>query len=121
LPTSDTARLRGGELNAAVTSALVGVHTDHLGRGPRTASTFHQGNVLVTLMYEVLTPAERTLARNAHTDAVAQTRHLFQMTMETEFRAAVERLTGRKVVAFISGNQFSPDVAAEIFILDKPL
>ena len=27
-------RLRGGELNAAVTSALVGIHNVHLGRGP---------------------------------------------------------------------------------------
>lgn len=121
MPTSDTEQLRGGELNAALTSALVGIHTDHLGRGPKTASTFHQGNVLVTLMHDVLTPAERTLARNAHIDAITQLRHLFQVAMEDEFRAAVERLTGRKVVAFISGNQFSPDVAAEIFILDEPL
>jgi hypothetical protein len=30
-------RLKGGELNAAVTSALVGIHTEHLGRGPRSA------------------------------------------------------------------------------------
>ena len=39
-------RLTGGELNAAITSALAGIHTEHLGRGPRTASTFHYGNVL---------------------------------------------------------------------------
>ena len=37
-------RLRGGELNAALTSALVGIHTNYLGRGPKTASTFYQGN-----------------------------------------------------------------------------
>jgi hypothetical protein len=33
--------LQGGELNAAVTSALVGIHNQYLGRGPKTASTFH--------------------------------------------------------------------------------
>jgi len=32
--------------------------------------------------------------------------------------AAVERLTGRHVVAFISGNHIDPDSSAELFILD---
>jgi uncharacterized protein YbcI len=41
--------------------------------------------------------------------------------MEADFRAAVERLTGRKVLAFLSGHQIEPDVAAAIFILDEEL
>ncbi len=114
-------QLTGGELNAAITSALVGIQTDHLGRGPKTASTFHYGNVVVTLMNEVMTPAEKTLARTDKGDAVIQMRHLFQETMEADFRAAVERLTGRNVLAFISGNHVDPDVAAETFVLDAPL
>ncbi|HVW17987.1 MAG TPA: Na-translocating system protein MpsC family protein [Solirubrobacteraceae bacterium] len=118
---AEHAPLPRGELNAAITSALIGIHTKHLGRGPKTASTFYHGNVLVTLMYEVLTPAERTLTRTGRTDAVNSMRHLFQETMESDFRDAVERLTGRKVVAFISGNYLDPDIAAEMFILDKPL
>ena len=48
-------------------------------------------------------------------------RHLFQETMEADFREAVERLTGRKVLAIISGNHIDPDIAAEVFILDAPL
>jgi uncharacterized protein YbcI len=118
---SESARLRGGELNAAVTSALVGIHTEYLGRGPRSASTFHYGNVLVTLMHDVLTHAERSLTRRKQTEAVNNIRHLFQETMEADFRAAVERLTGRRVTAFISGNHLDPDVAAEVFILNEPL
>jgi uncharacterized protein YbcI len=113
--------LKGGELNAAVTSALVGIQTEFLGRGPRSASTFHHGNVLVTLMHDVLTNAEKSLARTNRGEAVSHIRHLFQQTMEAEFRAAVERLTDRKVIAFISGNQIDPDIAAELFILDEPL
>jgi uncharacterized protein YbcI len=113
--------LTGGELNAAITSALVGIHNEHLGRGPKTASTFHYGNVVVTLMNEVMTPAEKALARSANADAVAHMRHLFQEMMEADFTAAVERLTGRNVIAFISGNDVDPDVAAETFILDSPL
>ena len=117
----DTQQLRGGELNAAVTSALVGIHTQHLGRGPTTASTFHYRNVLVTLMHDVLTHAERALSRNDHAEPVRHIRGLFQRAMEDDFREAVERLTGRRVIAFISGNQLDPDVAAELFVLDEPL
>src|SRR3954451_23936283 len=102
--TASTSPLRGGELNAAITSAMVGIHNAHLGRGPKTASTFHQGNVVVTLMNDVMTPAEKVLAKSARGEAVTSMRHLFQGVMETEFSAAIERLTGRKVTAFISGN-----------------
>jgi hypothetical protein len=35
----DPTQLKGGELNAALTSALVGIQTRYLGRGPKTAST----------------------------------------------------------------------------------
>lgn len=111
---------RGGELNAAVTSAIVGIHTHHLGRGPRTASTFHHGSVLVTLMHDVLTRAEKSLGQANHSDAIHRTRHLFQEAMEADFREAVERLTGRRVIAFISGNHLVPDIAVELFILDGP-
>ena len=113
--------LKGGELNAAVTRALVGIHTEYLGRGPRSSSTIHYGNVIVTLMRDVLSHAEKSLARTSRGEAVKQMRQLFQGTMEADFRAAVERLTGRKVIAFISGNQLDPDIAAELFIVDAPL
>lgn len=112
---------RGGELNAAVTSALVGIYHHHLGRGPKTASTFHHGNVVVTLMHEVLTRAERSLIDSRRADVVHQTRHLFQEAMEADFREAIERLTGRTVTTFISGDNVESDLAAELFILDEPL
>jgi uncharacterized protein YbcI len=113
--------LVGGELNAAVTRALVGIHHDYLGRGPSTASTFHYENVIVTLMYDVLTRADKKISESSRMDAVNTIRHLYQETMEGDFTAAIETLTGRKVVAFISGNHAAPDIASELFILDSPL
>lgn len=113
--------LSGGELNAAITSALVGIHNEYLGRGPRTASTFHNGNVVVTLMHDVLTRAERSLKSNQQQEEVVHMRHLFQGAMAGDARTAVERLTRRKVDAFISGNHIDPDVGAEIFLLDESL
>ena len=113
--------LEGGELNQMITSALVGIHNKYLGRGPRSASTFYHDNVVVTLMHGVLTHAEKTLSKTNQGETVNQIRHLFQQTMHADFHEAIERLTGRRVVAFISGNNLDPDVAAEVFILDRPV
>ena len=46
-------------------------------------------------------------------------RRAFQNTMRDDLIAAVERLTGRIVEAFLSDNLHEPDVAVEIFLL-KP-
>jgi uncharacterized protein YbcI len=118
---ADTVNLRGGELNAALTSAAVGIYRMHLGRGPTSACTLHHDDVVTVVMREVMTPAERTLAQSGSRHDVTNMRRLFQATMETDFRVAVERLTDRKVVAFISANNVDLDVAVETFILDAPL
>ena len=44
------------------------------------------------------------------------TRQLFQMAMRASFSAAVEEITGRKVVQFMSQVAFDPDMAAEVFV-----
>ena len=49
---------------------------------------------------------------------MSEARGLFRQEMEADLRAVVERLTGRKVLAFLSANHIEPDVAAAIFILD---
>jgi uncharacterized protein YbcI len=113
--------LSAGELNAALASAVVGIYRTHLGRGPRSASTLHNGDVVTVIMREVMTHAEKTLAQSGSWLDVTNMRRLFQATMETDLREAVERLTDRKVVAFISGNHVDPDVAVETFILDASL
>jgi uncharacterized protein YbcI len=112
--------MKSGELNAALTSAVVGIHTKHLGRGPSSASTFHNENVVTVLMRDVMTQVEKNVALEGNAPAVTSMRQLFQEAMRAEFTEAVERLTGRTVVAFISGNHVDPDIAVEMFILDGP-
>ncbi len=50
--------------------------------------------------------------------AVIDGRVAFQTDTEDEFTAAIERLTHRRVVAFLSANQTTPGVACELFFLD---
>ncbi len=113
--------LSGGELNAAITRALVGIQTEYVGRGPTSASTFYHKNVIVTLMHNVLNRAERELAKGDQRGDVTTIRQRYQETMRADFTEAVERLSGRKVVAFISGNHAFPDIASELFVLDAEI
>lgn len=114
-------RLIGGELNAAVTREVVRIHTASLGRGPRKSFSFHNGNVIVTVLHEVMSRAERTLAGSGDGDAVLALRRRFQGSMERQLRESVEELTGYEVVALMSDNHLDPDMAVEVFILDRSL
>lgn len=73
--------LRGGELNAALTREMVRIHTANLGRGRNKSFSFHNGNVVMTILQDVLTKAEQSLAINDHGEAVLAMRQLFQRTM----------------------------------------
>ncbi|MEA2377538.1 MAG: hypothetical protein QOD13_1445, partial [Thermoleophilaceae bacterium] len=39
---------------------------------------------------------------------------------ENDFRESVERITGRKVRAFVSGIDTDTDVSSEVFYLERP-
>lgn len=49
--------------------------------------------------------------------AVIEQRARFQQTIETTYRAAVERVTGRTVTSFASVTKLDPNYAVEIFRL----
>jgi uncharacterized protein YbcI len=117
----DSKPLNGGELNAAVTREVIRVLNESHGRGPKKAFSFHNGNVLTTVLEDVLTPAERRLAGNGEGEAVLNMRSLYQKNMEPELRKCIEAITGCRVLALMSDNHLEPDMAVEVFILDRPL
>jgi uncharacterized protein YbcI len=111
----------GGELNCAIVNAVVSVHSRRLGRGPTGAHAFHRDDVVVVLMRDALTHAERNLAARGNEDAVKRVRKDCQDAMRDEIVGAVEDLTGRQVLAFLSDQNVTPDVSTEVFVLDRPL
>jgi uncharacterized protein YbcI len=48
---------------------------------------------------------------------VLSVRQDFQRTMRDALVEEVERVTGRRVIAFMSDNHIDPDLACEVFIL----
>ena len=113
-----TEALQGGELNAAISKAVVRSFSDHIGRGPTKARTSIRDDLVVCLLENGLTRAERTLVADGKEQLVLDTRRAFQDTMRANLVGAVERLTRRKVIAFMSENHIDPDVATETFLLE---
>jgi uncharacterized protein YbcI len=108
-----------GRLGAEITRAVVHVFSEQTGRGPTKARTTIDGELVVVLLHETMTHAENTLARAGKHEEVLRVRRTFQETMEPALRAAVESLTDRTVVSFMSANGIDPDAAAEIFVMDR--
>lgn len=117
----ESEQLTGGRLNAALANAVVQIHNTYVGRGPSKGQAFFRDNVIVVVMQETLTKAERSLIEAGRKDHVLGMRREFQRTMEDDLVGAVEELTGCKVVAFMSDNHVDPDMAAELFVLDRPV
>jgi uncharacterized protein YbcI len=116
---STTPQLGGqGSLTAAISNAMVGVIHRYTGRGPTRARTTVGDDVIVCVLGSTLTKGEESLVAHGKADVVLQGRRAFQDTMEADAVAAVEQLSGRRVIAFMSTNHISPDLGVEIFILE---
>jgi uncharacterized protein YbcI len=113
-----TAPGRLGELSQ-ITRAMVSIYKDQYGRGPRNAHSHYCGPDAITCLLEgTLTVPEHTLATLGEHQSLRATRSLFQYAGEDAFRAAVETISGRRVIAFVSGIDTKADIASELFILE---
>jgi uncharacterized protein YbcI len=123
-PAADADRvmpLVGGELNAAIARAVVRYLATHLDRGPSKAHAFYYDNIIVVVLEDVLTRAQRNVAAAGGTDAVLGFKRATQGFMRPYLRSTIERLTGNKVRAFMSTNHVDPALSAEVFVLDRPI
>jgi uncharacterized protein YbcI len=107
-----------GQQAAAIGNAITRLHREHYGRGATTTRTVWQRNYVIAFLEDIYTPVEHTLIEAGQEEGVRDTRQLFQQAMRPAFTAAVEEITGRKVIAFMSQVHFDPDMAAEIFVLE---
>ena len=109
----------GDEVLEAVETALVGMHAHFHGRRPATARTMMIGDdMLACLLGEVYTNVEKTMIEMQRGAMVHEIRTAFQQTMEPRFIETVERLTGRRVLRFISTHHVGPDLELELFVLE---
>jgi uncharacterized protein YbcI len=104
---------------ADISREMVRLYKEQFGRGPTKARTDWAGpDTVVTLLEDTLTPAERNLVRMGEHQRVRDVRTYFQYATVPEFCEPVERLTGRRVRAFLSAIDTRRDgLALETFIL----
>lgn len=111
-----------GGLNSAISNAIVGVVHEYTGRGPTRARTsIRDDDVVVVMLQETMLKAERSLIEDGKAGLVVEMRRSFQQTMRADMSAAVEELTGRDVIAFMSDSHLEPDYSVEVFVLAPEL
>jgi uncharacterized protein YbcI len=109
------------EQGLAIANAITKLHREYYGRGAASARTVMGRDHVVVFLEDIYTIVERTLIDDGKYDTVRDTRRAFQQTLRTAFTKAVEEVTGRTVVAFMSEVHQAPDIAAEIFVLAREI
>ena len=114
-----SARTEATQLLATISKAMNDLYVEQLGRGAGRVRTEWAGpNTLVVTLEDTFTPAERTLVRLGEHQRLRDLRMVFQHASVPEFCEPVERLTGRKVRAFLSAIDTAVDgLSLETFVL----
>ena len=120
MPAPETV-LTGDALLVAVTDAMVALHKRYHQRKPVTAkSQLLGGDLLACVLGGVYTDVEKTLIELERAPVVRENRSAFQAAMDHRFIDAVQRLSGRRVLHFISSHHVGPDLEIELFFLAEP-
>ena len=107
-------------IHAEISREMVRLYKELFGRGPTKARTEFAGpDIVICSLEDTFTPAERSLVEMGEHQRLRDTRLYFQAATEQRFREILERITGRKVRAFISGLDAGADVCAEVFYLES--
>jgi uncharacterized protein YbcI len=107
-----------GELLEAVSTLVVRIYADHVGRGPTKARAYADRDIIVCVMEDTMTTAEKTLVHSGRSAAVRQVRDALQEAMREDLATGIEALTGRRVIAQTGTGTLEPDVTSDLFILD---
>jgi uncharacterized protein YbcI len=101
-----------------ISRAMVRLYKEQFGRGPESVSTHYSGpDVIVSILANSLTPVERSMRDMGEQQRLRDIRGMFQHATEPQFREAVERITGRRVIGFMSGIDVEHDLSSEVFTL----
>jgi uncharacterized protein YbcI len=119
IPEESTDGHRFDSVRAEISREMVRLYKELFGRGPTKARTEFAGpDIVICTLENTFTPAERSLAEMGEHQRLRDTRMYFQSATADKFREIIERLTGRKVRAFISGLDAGVDVCCEVFYLE---
>jgi len=106
-----------GDIRAAISTEIVRLQAEYYGKGPTKARTYIFDDLVVVVLEESFTRAEKTLAERGEREAIQHIRRRFQQQMADSFTSVVEQATGRRVRCFLSDTDIEADVSVETFLL----
>jgi uncharacterized protein YbcI len=107
------------ETGRDISREIVGLFKKYVGRGPTYARTYVHEDLVITILHDTMTRGEQTLKDEDEEEKLRDLRKIFQGAFRDEAVSAVERATGKRVVAFLSDHAVEPDWSAEVFVLDR--
>lgn len=97
---------------------LLKIHEDSYGTGAVSTRALVDGDAIVVFLDGLeLQQNEQLLIEGGFADSVLTQRSEFQQAIKPVFCAAVERVSGRRVVSFASMTKLDPTYSVEIFRL----
>lgn len=106
-----------GEVRAEIATGIVRLQNEYYGKGATHAKAYYVEDLVVVVLAETFTRAEKTLVGRGESGAIQDIRRRFQQQMADEFKSVVERATGRVVRTFLSETNVHDDVSVEVFLL----
>jgi uncharacterized protein YbcI len=106
---------------AAIASEIQQIHVDYYGQAPGAVRVYEAGDIVVALIEETFTRAEQVLIQRGEAQEVQIIRRRFQEAIADQFRAIVQKGTGRCVRAFLSDTDLHEQLAVETFVLGEPI
>lgn len=111
-----------GEIEAAISEAIVRFEIDYMGRGPKEARSYIVEDLILVRLKGMLTPAEQQLTKTAEgVELIKKMRSTIIDNARTEFSRVITNSTGIAVRDILTDISTDTGERVFIFILDRNL
>lgn len=112
-------QLKGGPLAAAISTMVVTVLAEHVGRGPTKARAYLHDELITVVVRDGLTVGELTLRDAGRPDTALASRAALHAALQDRLVEELEPLIEQRVVTVLSDQRLDPDVGVFCFVLGQ--
>lgn len=100
-----------------ISNAAATAYRDYFGRGPGAVKTYAFDDLVVCVLTDVFTPAERVLIDVGDAERVRIARSIHQLAIEDDYKERMTAAIGRPVLVYVGAIRIDPDLAIDSFML----
>ena len=106
------------EIASRISDEIAAIHHQSYGEAVESIQTYIHDDAVVCVLDIALLTHERTLlGHDRGEESIRAVRREFQAAIAPTFAAAVEHMTGRRVIGFLSETHIEPSFSVEFFRL----